>query len=60
MIDSCSKRTCIELLDDKLDLADHFGVALFDEAAKDVVHSLEALERGRVNVSVWEKTTYDG
>lgn len=42
----------MKLLDDKFNLADHFRIAFFDEAAKDVFHSLEALERVRVNISV--------
>lgn len=46
------KRTWIELLDDKFDLAGHFSIAFFAEAAKDVLHSLEALARVRMIVSV--------
>jgi hypothetical protein len=39
------KLTRIQLLDDKLYLADHFSVAFFDEASQDILHSLGTARR---------------
>jgi len=45
-----TRLTGIQLLDDKLYLADHFGIAFFDEASKNVLHSLGREKSKRIRV----------